>query len=110
MVQRMGMVIGLKPEAIAEYKQLHANVWPEVLARLKQSHISNYSIFLREPENLMFSYWEYTGDDFAADMAAIAQDETTQKRWSVCGPLQEPLETRAEGDWWAGMEQVFFLA
>jgi L-rhamnose mutarotase len=109
MMQRMGMVIGLKPEAIAEYKKLHADVWPEVLDRLKQSSISNYSIFLREPENLMFSYWEYTGSDFDADMAAIAADELTQKWWSVCGPMQAPLTTRAEGEWWAAMDQVFYL-
>ena len=109
MIQRMGMVIGLKPEAIAEYKKLHAEVWPEVLARLKQSNISNYSIFLREPENLMFSYWEYTGEDFDADMAAISEDEVTQKWWSVCGPMQRPLETRGNDEWWAGMEHVFYL-
>ncbi len=109
MVQRMGMVIGIAPENIAEYKQLHANVWPEVLARLKQSNISNYSIFLREPENLMFSYWEYTGSDFEADMTAIAAHEVTQKWWQVCGPMQRPLDTRKDEEWWAEMEQVFFL-
>ncbi|TCL10316.1 L-rhamnose mutarotase [Shimia isoporae] len=109
MVQRMGMVIGLTEDNKAEYKRLHADVWPEVLAQLRKSNITNYSIFLREPENLMFSYWEYTGTDFAADMAAMAEDETTQKWWAVCGPMQTPLETRSEGEWWASMEQVFYL-
>lgn len=109
MPQRMGMVIGLKPEAIAEYKRLHADVWPDVLARIKASNIQNYSIFLREPENLMFSYWEYTGSDFEGDMAAIAADEVTKRWWSVCGPMQAPLDTRAEGEWWATMDQVFYL-
>ncbi|WP_294228521.1 L-rhamnose mutarotase [uncultured Shimia sp.] len=109
MVQRMGMVIGIAPENIAEYKRLHADVWPEVLARLKQSNISNYSIFLREPENLMFSYWEYTGSDFEADMAAVSKHEVTQKWWQVCGPMQRPLDTRNDEEWWAGMEQIFFL-
>lgn len=109
MVQRMGMVIGIAPENTAEYKRLHADVWPDVLARLKQSNISNYSIFLREPENLMFSYWEYTGSDFEADMAAISEHKVTQKWWQVCGPMQRPLDTRKDEEWWAGMEQVFFL-
>ncbi|WP_336054961.1 L-rhamnose mutarotase [Nitratireductor sp. CH_MIT9313-5] len=109
MVQRMGMVIGVKPEALEEYKRLHANVWPEVLERLRKSNITNYSIFLREPENLMFSYWEYVGSDFEADNAAIAADPTTKEWWKLCGPMQAPLETRAPGEWWAGMEQVFYM-
>ncbi|KPA20288.1 L-rhamnose mutarotase [Shimia sp. SK013] len=109
MVERMGMVIGITPENITEYKRLHAEVWPDVLAQLKQSNITNYSIFLREPENLMFSYWEYTGTDFEADMAAIAEHKVMQKWWDVCGPMQRPLDTREDGEWWAGMEQVFYL-
>jgi hypothetical protein len=56
----MGMVIGIKPEHIAEYKRTHAAVWPEVLARISDSNIRNYTIFLREPENLLFAYCEYT--------------------------------------------------
>jgi L-rhamnose mutarotase len=107
MVQRMGMCIGLKAETLAEYKRLHAAVWPDVLARISASNIRNYSIFLREPENLLFAYWEYIGSDFAADMAKIAADPATQKWWDICMPLQSPLPTRAEGEWWAGMEEVF---
>lgn len=106
---RMGKVIGVKPDVIADYKRLHANVWPDVLKRLKSSNISNYSIFLREPENLMFAYWEYEGDDFEADNAAIADDPVTQDWWKICGPLQEPLASRAEGEWWAEMEEVFHV-
>ncbi|WP_227268157.1 L-rhamnose mutarotase [Roseobacter weihaiensis] len=109
MAERMGMVIGLKPETILEYKALHADVWPAVLDRLRKSNITNYSIYLREPENIMFSYWEYTGTDFQADMDAIAADDTTKEWWKVCGPMQEPLPTRADGEWWASMEEVFHL-
>ncbi|NIZ12602.1 L-rhamnose mutarotase, partial [Phaeobacter sp. HF9A] len=89
-MQRMGHVIGLRAENVAAYKRLHEDVWPEVLARLRQSNITNYSIFLREPEMLMFSYWEYTGQDFDADSAAIAADPVTQEWWKICGPMQDP--------------------
>lgn len=105
----MGMVIGLNPEHKAEYTRLHADVWPAVLNRLRQSNITNYSIFLREPENLMFSYWEYTGNDLESDLAAIAADPVTQDWWKVCGPMQAPLDSRAEGEWWAAMDEVFHL-
>lgn len=106
-MQRMGMVLGLKPEAVAEYKRLHTDVWPDVLKMISACNIKNYSIFLKEPENLLFAYWEYHGADFAADAARMAADPTTRKWWDVCMPLQEPLETRKEGEWWAMMEEVF---
>ena len=109
-MQRIGSVIGINPEKIAEYKRLHAAVWPEVLAKIRDCNIRNYSIFLREPENLMFSYFEYHGTDFAADMAKMSADPTTQEWWKVCGPCQAPLPTRAEGEWWAGMAEVFHAA
>jgi L-rhamnose mutarotase len=106
-MQRMGMVIGLKPEKIADYKRLHAAVWPEILSMISTCNITNYSIFLKEPENLLFGYWEYTGTDFAADAAKMAADPKTQEWWDVCMPCQAPLDTRKEGEWWAMMDEVF---
>jgi len=105
----MGAILGIKPEAIAEYKRLHAAVWPEVLAKIADCNISNYSIFLREPENLLFAYFEYHGTDFVADSAKMAADPKTQEWWSINMPLQVPLETRKEGDWWAATEEVFHV-
>ena len=104
---RYGFVLGVKPEGIAEYKRLHADVWPEVLKQLKAANITNYSIYLREPENLLFGYYEYVGADHDADMREIAADPKTQEWWSVCMPLQSPLKTIKEGEWWAPMEEVF---
>ena len=106
-MQRMGMVIGVKPEKIEAYKRLHAAVWPEILAKISDCNIRNYSIYLKEPENLMFSYFEYHGTDFAADMARMAADPRTQEWWAVCMPCQDPLTTRKDGEWWAQMEEVF---
>jgi len=106
-MQRMGMLIGLKPEHVAEYRKLHAAVWPEILDKISGCNIRNYTIFLREPENLLFGYWEYIGADFEADMQRMAEDPNTQRWWDVCMPCQEPLESRREGEWWAMMEEVF---
>jgi L-rhamnose mutarotase len=108
-MQRMGSILGIKPEAIAEYKRIHADVWPEVLATIAACGIKNYTIFLKEPENLLFAYFEYHGTDFAADSAKMAADPKTQKWWSICMPMQAPLETRREGEWWAQMEDVFHV-
>lgn len=104
-MKRYGMVIKVRPEKLEEYKQLHAAVWPGVLARIRECNIQNYSIYLKD--GYLFSYFEYTGTDFDKDMEKMAADPLTQKWWAVCKPCQEPLATRKEGEWWAGMDEVF---
>jgi len=104
-MQRYGMVLKVQPGKLEEYKRLHAAVWPEVLRMIRACHIRNYSIYHRG--GYLFSYFEYHGPDFAADMAAMAADPTTQKWWEHCKPCQQPLATRAPGEWWATMEEVF---
>lgn len=104
-MKRYGMVIGVIPEKLEEYKRLHADVWPKVLEMIKQCNIRNYSIYYKD--GYLFSYFEYVGDDYEADMAKMAADSTTQKWWDICKPCQQPLETRAEGQWWADMAEVF---
>jgi L-rhamnose mutarotase len=99
------MVIQVKPDKFQEYKQLHVQVWPDVLKMIKECNIRNYSIYHKD--GYLFSYFEYFGDDFETDMSKMAADPTTQKWWDVCKPCLEPLETRAEGELWATMEELF---
>lgn len=106
-MKRMGMMIGIKPECVAEYKQLHAAVWPEILSLITAHNIRNYTIFLREPENLLFGYWEYHGKDFAADTANLAADPKVQAWWKLTDPTQVPLASRAQGEHWTALEEVF---
>lgn len=106
-MKRYGQIIGVKPEHFEEYKEYHAAVWPEVLKMISECNIRNYSIFHKD--NQLFAYFEYHGTDFAADMAKMAADPTTQKWWSVMEPMQQPVSTRKEGEWWANMEEVFHL-
>ena len=104
-MRRYGMVIRVRPERLEEYKRLHANVWPAVLAMIGASNIRNYSIYYKD--GFLFSYFEYIGDDFSADMKKMAADSKTQEWWKLTDPCQEPLETRKPGEWWAGMEEFF---
>jgi L-rhamnose mutarotase len=104
-VQRYGQLIGVKPEQIETYERLHAQVWPEVLAMIRACNIRNYSIF--HHGNQLFAYFEYMGEDFAADMARMAADPKTQEWWKFTDPLQEPLPDRRAGEWWATMQEVF---
>lgn len=106
-MKRYGMVIGLKPEQEEIYKAAHRAVPEPVLRMIRACNIRNYSIYLRD--STLYSYFEYTGTDFAADMAKMAADPATQEWWSRMGPLQEPRANRASGEWWAAMEEVFHL-
>jgi len=108
----VGDVIRLRADKVEEYKRLHAAVWPDVLKMIRECNIRNYSIYLRElddGEHYLFSYFEYVGDDFAADMARMAADPATQRWWDVCKPCQKPLESRRAGEWWAALEEVFHV-
>src|ERR1035438_7521538 len=93
---RYGMVIGLKPEAEEKYKQYHAAVWPGVLEMIRKCNIRNYSIYLKD--HTLCAYFECHGTDYAADMAKMAADKTTQEWWAIMEPMQSPVPMRKEGE------------
>ena len=104
-MRRFGQVIGVDPDALDAYVEAHAAVWPAVLAKISECNISNYSIFHHAGQ--LFAYFEYEGEDFESDMARMAADPETQRWWDFVMPMQTPVETRDEGEWWANMEEVF---
>ena len=109
-IKRYGSVTGLKPEKLAYYKKLHANAWPAVLKKIKECNIINYSIYLQKIQNnyYLFSYFEYAGTDFAADMEKMAADPVTRRWWKETDPCQQPLpEAAAKKQVWTNMEEVF---
>ena len=110
-MHRHGQVIGVKPEELEKYTEYHAAVWPEILDMIHACNIRNYSIYYKDIDgfSLLFAYYEYVGDDYAADMAKMAADPKTQELWDIMMPMQTPVENRAEGEWWAEMEEVFHL-
>ena len=106
---RYGSVIGLRPEKVDEYKRLHAAVWPAVVKAVREANIRNYSIYLRRlPDGkcYLFSYLEYVGTDFKADMKRLAANPDVKRWWATTDPCQQPLADRKPGDWWASMEEV----
>jgi L-rhamnose mutarotase len=109
-VKRYASITGLKADKLQEYKALHAHAWPAVLKKISECNIHNYSIYLKQINGkpYLFSYFEYTGDDFNTDMKKMAADPTTQKWWQKTDPTQIPLpDAQAKGQIWSGMEEVF---
>ncbi|GAC1397198.1 MAG: L-rhamnose mutarotase [Ktedonobacteraceae bacterium] len=106
-MRRFGQIIKIKPDAIVEYERIHAAVWPEVLATIRACNMRNYSIFRHE--TWLFAYFEYVGTDFATDMKKMAEDPKTREWWTHTDPMQEQLQTRAPGEWWTTMAEVFHV-
>jgi L-rhamnose mutarotase len=106
-MKRFGQIIRVDPQCFESYREYHAAVWPEILEMITACNIRNYSIFHKDSE--LFAYFECIGEDFAADMAKMAADPKTQEWWDIMMPMQLPVANRAEGEWWANMEEVFHL-
>ncbi|KAI0792748.1 rhamnose mutarotase [Abortiporus biennis] len=110
--KRVCQIIKLKPEAEAEYKSLHAVVWPGVLAAIARHHIVDYSIHYYPPLQLLIATFKYTGSDYEADMKGIAEDEETRRWWKLTDGMQESFvggatESGGEIPWWQELEEVF---
>lgn len=93
-------ITGLKPEMEMQYRTLHQTGWPGMLAALDRVNVNNFTLYLVEigDKLYLFYYFDYVGDDFAGDMAAMGKDPVTQRWWKVTDPCQIPLPG-AKGIW-----------
>jgi L-rhamnose mutarotase len=102
MTQRSAFVLRVRPDRIDEYVAAHAEVWPEMLAALKQAGIRNYSIF--RDGNQVFGYFE--GDDLeAASRYLDAQEVCTRWQDAMAGLLEERVPNAGP----PALEQIFRL-
>jgi len=109
--KRYHAVTGLRPEKADYYFKIHAATWPGVLKMIEQANIRNFSIAVTEIEGklYLFSYFEYVGDDFDADMRRVAADPETQRWWKETEPCQIPLpDAAAKGEIWSSAKEVFY--
>ena len=96
------------PQLVAQYKEYHRQVWPEILARLRQVGITQMKIFLQGTR--MFMYVEAT-DTFNPDrdLARYADHPRAQEWEKLMHTFQQQIPGSGEGVWWVPMEQVFEL-
>ncbi|MCI1915032.1 MAG: L-rhamnose mutarotase [Bifidobacteriaceae bacterium] len=91
-------------EGYEAYKKYHSAPFEGVNEMIKACNLQNYSIYYYD--GLLFSYYEYTGDDYDADMAKMAADPTTQKWWAAVVPQMKPFTQDGP---WVDMEQIYHL-
>ncbi len=77
LVKYYGSIIELRPEKEREYRELHANVWPEVRAAIAKANIRNFNIYVTEVSGrrLLVSNFEYTGTNPEVDFASIGMEQ-----------------------------------
>jgi len=111
-VKRFASIIELRPEKERYYRELHANVWPEVVAAINKANIRNYTIYIAtiDGKKYLFSHLEYVGDNAAEDFASIAKDSTTKNKWwPETDACQKRLPGTPEGEQWLGVEMLMHI-
>jgi L-rhamnose mutarotase len=102
---RYAFKLRIKADAIEEYEREHARVWPELLAKLKEVGISEYSIF-RRGQDLVLSL---RVDDFEKAWETLDRDPVNQRWQEFMARLFEPVPDQQAGERFAMMKEVFYL-
>lgn len=103
---RYCFLLQVRPELLAEYRERHAAVWPDMLAALRDSGWHNYSIFAR-PDGLLVGYVE--ADDLDAAQAAMASTDVNARWQAEMSRYFVGLDGRAADEQFALLDEVFHL-
>jgi L-rhamnose mutarotase len=102
---RYAFKLRIKPDAIEEYDREHTRVWPELLAKLKQVGISDYSVFRRGQDLTLV----LKVDDFDKAWDELDRDPVNIRWQEFMGRLFEPVPDKLPGERFAMLQEVFYL-
>jgi L-rhamnose mutarotase len=105
-VQRIGFVLKVRKDRLEDYRARHREVWPEMLAALRETGWHNYTLFLRE-DGMLFGYLETP--DFEAARAGMALKEVNARWQAEMGPFFEALDGQRPDEEMKPLEEVFHL-
>lgn len=106
-MRRVAWQMQVPKDKVEKYKEVHRNVWPELLAVLSKHGWHRYSIFMNK-DAMVFGYFE-TDTDFQTALEGFASEEVTA-RWSeVVGDLVDIPEGTEPKDIIVELEEVFHL-
>ena len=106
-MKRVAFVLKVKADRLAEYKECHKAVWPEMLGALRRTGWHNYSLFVRD-DGLLFGYFE-TSESFQTALAGMAKEEINAKWQEVMAPYFEGLGGAHADESMLELQQVFHL-
>jgi L-rhamnose mutarotase len=102
---RYAFKLRIKSDAAEEYDREHLRVWPELLAKLKEVGISDYSIFRRDQDLVLY----LRVDDFDKAWKQLDSDSVNQRWQAFMSRLFEPVPDLRDGERFAMMEEVFYM-
>jgi L-rhamnose mutarotase len=105
--QRIGMVIGIKPDRVSAYEALHAANSKGVRDLLNKYHMHNFSIYIHQLDDgryYLFGYYEYTGLDYKGDMRKLALEPRNKQWLQMTDPMQAPLRNEKS---WSMMQEIY---
>lgn len=105
-MRRVCFVLQVKKDRLAEYKERHKRVWPEMLAALRETGWTNYSLFLRE-DGLLVGYLETP--DFQKALEGMAREEVNARWQKEMKEFFEDPGGREADKQMAPLEEVFHL-
>lgn len=85
-MERLAFKMKLKPGCQEEYRRRHAQVWPEILQLLKETGVSDYSIFLDEETDILFAVQKVSGQSNSQQLGHV---EVQQRWWSYMADIME---------------------
>lgn len=103
-MKRMAFKMHLNPGQKDEYKKRHNEIWPELKKLLKESGVSEYSIFLDEETNTLFAFQKVSGDGGSQD---LGQTELVKKWWKFMADIMETNPDNSPVS--VPLEEVFYL-
>jgi L-rhamnose mutarotase len=106
-MQRVGFILKVKQDKIAEYKRHHTQVWPEMLDALRAAGWHNYSLFMAA-DGLLFGYFE-TPVDLATANAAMAATAINSRWQEFMAPYFEAPDGARPDQSLVELEEVFHL-
>lgn len=105
-LKRVSFLLKVKADRVEEYSARHAEVWPDMLAALRETGWRNYSLFLR-PDGLLVGYFET--DDLDAALAGMAAREVNTRWQNEMAEFFEGLGGGAPDEGITPLREVFHL-
>jgi L-rhamnose mutarotase len=105
-MERVCFLGRIKPERLDEYRVRHRDVWPEMMAALRETGWVNYTLFLAD-DGLLVGYLET--EDYAEALAGMARTGVNARWQAEMQPYFADLDGQRPDEGFVRLEEVFHL-
>ena len=91
-MRRFAFKMRLKAGMAVEYKKRHDEIWPELAKLIRESGVSDYSIFLDEETNTLFAVQKVSGDGGSQDLGGL---DIVKRWWAYMADIMETNPDRS---------------